>query len=176
MSSNVSTSFTFLKRHALFPELLVNSVSSEGPATRQTGTYRLTVPDSRLKVVQSITFAPAHGERVPNDVSVTVPQLWVKAKAKDRSGRLGYDPGVTNVLGTQAAPINIITTAGLQGYSLETDGSGADYFEGRFSALAGGAMPSGSWYVEAIYQPYMYQFTEREWTALVTMMNLSVKG
>ena len=174
--SNVSTSYTFLRRWVLSPEKLFTSDSSETPQSRRTAKYRLTVPDSRLKVKQSILFVPSPGDEVPTDVSGAAPQLWVVAKDKDTSGILGYDVPTTNVLGTSVAPIVVITTPRIFGYSLETDGSATDYFEGEFSALVNGAQPKGTWYVAALYQPYVVRFDDREWNALRTLMNLTVKG
>ncbi len=174
--SNVSTSKAFLRRVTLSPEQAFVSDSVESAEERRSARYRIKVPDSRLKVKQSILFVPLAGTGPITDLTAASAKLWAAGKDHDSSGILGYDPVVTNILGTQAAPSSIIASAGLQGYSLETDGSAIDYLQGVFSALCNGpTAPKGTWYVAATYQPGTGQnYSDAEWAALRSMFGLTV--
>lgn len=163
-----------LRRALLAPELLLQSTDSEAATTAKTAIYRLSVPDSRLVVCQSIFFVPLAGSTIPAHLADAEATLWVSARVHDWSGLLGYQPRVTNIFGTQTAPESIMGDDGITGWSLETKGTMADYLEGSFTADCNGAEPPlGSYWVSASFQPLPgWTPTDSEWKAAVAGMNL----
>ena len=140
---------------------------SNSPNVKAVVTFRVPVPDSRLRVKISTIFVPQAGQ---STVNAGTASLWLYEAEDDMSGTTGTTVPSTNVEGTSAAPTAIPATAGLSGYSREFV-TGADAIEGVFTAIAGAAGGLGTWVLQVRYQPESVRFTDAEWNEISQRMN-----
>jgi hypothetical protein len=125
-------------------------------------TFRVPIPDSRLRVKISVIFVFKAGTQPVNpDLSSGGATLWLAETEDDDSGMSGTTIASTNIEGTEAAPTVIPQAVGLAGYSREFI-TAADNIEGRFSTSYNGFV--GNWILQLRYQPDNGQhFTNEEW-------------
>jgi len=143
--------------------LITFATSAEGPAT---ASFRVPIPDSRLRVKISLLFVPTASEN-PTDISGSA-TLWLAETDWENSGVTGRTIALTNIEGTKAAPTAIAAAVGLLGYSREFVSAG-DAIEGVFVATNPDQL--GTWVLQARYQPDAVRFTNREWNEIKNQCN-----
>lgn len=141
-----------------------------GPVT---STFKVYVPDSRLRVKISVMFVPRAGLD-PITFLTSTATLWLSALEMDESGVSGTDVPCTNLEGTSAAPTAISAANGLYGYSKEFT-TASDAIRGVLAAT-GSINTIGTWMIQVRYQPIGVSFSDAEWRELRTRMGVEVQG
>lgn len=137
-----------------------------------TSTFRVPIPDSRLRVKLSVLFIPGAGG-APNAASLGASTLWLYEADADLSGLSGITIPATDIVGTSAVPLVIPASADLGGYSREFV-TAADAIEGVLTSTPGGPM-IGTWMLQTRYQPDAVRFTFEEWDQIKAGCNPQLK-
>lgn len=140
------------------PIVLVGNVGG-GETPANDIRIRLPVPSSQTRIKLSVFFAQTSG--APVDISGKG-TIWIAAAEEDRSGTAnGRLAVVTDVVGTEAAPLAFPVDAGMYGYS-RSFVTTADWLQAVISLqpLAGAR---GNWVLQTSIQPEAVTFVWEAW-------------
>jgi hypothetical protein len=138
----------------------------------RTATWRVPMPDSRVRCKVSVLFSPTPGTTnaaLPIDVTLAAAKIWGCLAEEDFAGRIAgpvptqnvvVDP-TTGLLVTRAAPLSIPSDAGVMGWSREFVTAGDNlYFELTATLIPG---TPGRWMLYTRYQPDGLYLPQDEW-------------
>ncbi len=145
-------------RQKHIPQSIILARLTGNPDAGKNITFRVPVPDSRLRVKLSILWTPGSGA-FPN-LAAAGNTLWLYEAELDLSSS-GRTVPCVDLEGTSAAPITIPKSADLAGYSREFV-TAADYIEGVVG-IVGTALFAGTVILQTRYQPDSVRFTQDEW-------------
>jgi hypothetical protein len=140
------------------PRIIILARLTGNPDAGKAISFKVPIPDSRLRVKISILFTPLSGA-FPNLLAAGN-TMWLRETEDDR-GASGRTVPCLDLEGLKAAPIGIPQTADLAGYSREFITS-ADNIEGDLQ-LVGVATFIGTVTLQCRYQPDSVTFTQQEW-------------
>lgn len=148
------------------PQVLATfgSIGKNGGAT-----FRVPMPDSRLRVKITILFVPNAGAYPSSGLANTC-TLWLCEAEQDISGVSGSTFPCANIEGTSGTPSQFPVADGLLGYTREFI-SAADDIEGTFNCATSLV---GNWVLQCRYQPDSVRFTDAEWQEIASQCNPSL--
>jgi hypothetical protein len=165
MRRNYNRANSAVQKVQTFDRLLTsNTVESVGLIS----TFKVPVPDSRLRTKISLFWNLPPAQALGSLAST----LWLYEADLDLSGNGGDLVPLTDLVGTQAAPLTIPQNVDLLGYSREFI-TAADYICGVLTMTV---PPEGqsSWVLQCRYQPQSVRFTDDEWQEIAAACNPSV--
>lgn len=145
-------------------------------ATNVKATFRVPMPDSRLRVKVSLIYSPVPGVTIPFDIgTVNSHAIWMGLEEIDWAGRIaGPIPTInvirnptTGLLVTRAAPLVIPSDVNVMGYSQEFQSAGDQIF-GELTTTFVAAAP-GRWMLYTRYQPDGIVLPEEEWQEITNL-------
>jgi hypothetical protein len=142
-------------------------------ATGVKATFRVPVPDSRLRVKVSVIYCPVPGVTIPFDIgTVNSHYLWLGLEELDWAGRIAGPIPTQNLIinpatatyYTRAAPLVIPSDVNVMGFSQEFQTAGDQIF-GELTTTFVAAAP-GRWMLYTRYQPDGLWLPPDEWEAV----------
>lgn len=133
---------------------------SAGSGVAGGGTFKVPVPDSRLRVKVSLIFVPNAGATLLSSLAAAAATIWLYDAEQDASGQSGIELPCANVEGTSAAPTAFPAANGLYGYAREFTTS-ADNIKGDWNATSFGVVHA--LVLQVRYAPDSVRFSPEEW-------------